>query len=502
MIDYLTKRPMLLCGIICGLVAVLGYYLSITLLIFGILSVILIAYLLIKRRNPVLIFVLILIVIMVLNAVFTYSRVDKTLNYTDKTLRLTFVVCDIGHESADYNKAEVEIKNGVDAIKDKRVSVIYYDHMQVGKTYTADIKFREIDDEYKLMNYSNDIFFSGYLSNIKLEDGREDTVLIYTEKLRNYIRKTVFKYLRYDEAATLCALLFGDNSYFTDEFYGNVKAAGVSHVMVVSGMHLAVIVGFFTRHLNRFTFTKYIKAICIVGVVLFLTALCGFTMSMLRAGITYLFIAVSLLADRKNTPANTLGAAFTLILISSPFAIFNVAFQLSMLSTFGILAVAMPITDYLEQNDIIKSGVLKAIVFSAILSLSAFVMTLPVCIYIFGYVSVVGIITNLLISNVVTITICTAIIALILSPFSHFITALVMMPCYGMLKYTNFVINFFGNLPCATVSLPRYSVFFAIFLIILVFWILIACKNRRDVLKLEEVRSKIIKESGKRVKWQ
>ena len=51
-------------------------------------------------------------------------------------------------------------------------------------------------------------------------------------------------------------------------------------------------------------------------------------MSILRAGITYLFFAVSVAIGRDRDSVNILGAALTLILIFSPFAVFSVALQL------------------------------------------------------------------------------------------------------------------------------------------------------------------------------
>ena len=224
----------------------------------------------------------------------------------------------------------------------------------MGKYYRGDIKFREITDEYKLIDYSEEVFFSGILKEISEIPDKEDWVLSTAQEIRNFIKETAFRYLGYEEASTLCAVLFGDRSFFTNEFYGNVKGAGVSHVMVVSGMHLAVIVSFFTKFLDLFTYNRYVKAVCIFAVVILLTVLCGFTVSMQRAGITYILFGISLLLERKNTPANTLGAAVSIILIASPFTIFNVAFQLSVLSTFGILAVALPVIDYIESYELIK----------------------------------------------------------------------------------------------------------------------------------------------------
>ena len=185
----------------------------------------------------------------------------------------------------------------------------------------------------------------------------------------------------------MLALLTGDRSYFSDTFYNNVKAAGVAHVMVVSGMHLAVIVSFLTYFLNKLFYNRYLKAFIIFITVIAIFAVCGFTMSMLRAGITYILIALALLLNRQSKSENNLGTAVSVILLFNPLIVFNVAFQLSVLSTFGILVVAIPIIEFITQNKIIKLRPLSALTSSAIISVSALLFTLPVTILVFGYVS-------------------------------------------------------------------------------------------------------------------
>ena len=67
--------------------------------------------------------------------------------------------------------------------------------------------------------------------------------------------------MEYDEAATVAAITIGDRSYFSDEFYSNIKKAGVSHVMVVSGMHLSVIVGLTAFFIKKHFYNKCLRAI-------------------------------------------------------------------------------------------------------------------------------------------------------------------------------------------------------------------------------------------------
>ena len=69
-------------------------------------------------------------------------------------------------------------------------------------------------------------------------------------------------------------------------------------------------------------------------------------------------------------------------------------------------------------------------------------MTLPVVIYVFGYVSTVGVITNIFISMPASFCLSLAVVSLILSPFLPFAASVIMDICDIVARYMNFVINY------------------------------------------------------------
>ena len=278
------------------------------------------------------------------------------------------------------------------------------------------------------------------------------------------VAKTVFANMSEDSAATVCALVSGDRSYLEDRFYDNIKASGVAHVMVVSGMHLSIIVSLALKFIEKTFYRPYFRAFIMFCTVIIMCAVCGFTNSILRAGITYIIMALGLLLNRPYSGENALGGAVTFILISSPFTVFNVGFQLSVLSTLGILAVALPICKHLD----IRKKIPKYIIETTILSLSAMLLTLPVTIYVFGYVSNVSVITNLLISFPVTVILSVSVVALILSLILPFMSSTLLgFVDYGV-GYINFVINYLGSRSFATIRLPEWAVFVAVLVILVV----------------------------------
>ena len=497
MLDYLRKRPMIIAAVGCILSAVCGFYFKSALFLCLILSIFVGIWCIAKKKSKA-VTVVVLILIMNISTVYELWQISSLskLENTTRTAEICFEKTDF--QKNNYCISEFEVIGG-DIPNGTRLSLSHTPfYCETGEIIKAQIRLEALSEDYRVSQFSDGIYLSGKIEAFSRTEYK-DEVLGMVEGLRNYIRKWLFSNMSYESAATVSALVFGDKGYFSDEFDKNVRASGVAHVMVVSGMHLSVIVTLILRITERFVYNAKLKAGIMLLSVLLLSAVCGFTKSILRAGITYVVMALGILLKRSYTPENALGTAVTFILISSPFVIFNVSFQLSVLSTFGILAVALPICGYFKGN---LKGVLKSAFNIAVLSLSAMLMTLPVVIYVFGEVSTVGVITNLLIGVPASFCLSIAVTALILSPFLPFMAGSLLSICDIAVRYVNDVINFMGSLGFSAVTVGKWAVAVSVILIILCLQLMLACKVRKSMLKLEAMNRKIISERGSKSKWQ
>ncbi len=497
--DFLEKRPMLSGAVIASVISVIALYAERALFVICMAFIGLIFIMIYKNVKGELIFSAICILAVAVSSVFVMAEIKQTEDYDNLLCSGEFVVTDTPTDHGTFYSATLETVSADALDKGERLTVTYNKgEMYFSQRIKAQVSVSSLkNNEFKSSWYSDKVFLSGYVKEFS-PSSQNEMVLSLVDMVRQYIKLKIFEFYKPSEAATMMALITGDKSYFSDSFYSNVKSAGVAHVMVVSGMHLSVIVEMFLYLTNKLFYNRYLKALIIFIVTVTVMAVCGFTMSILRAGITYILLAVALILNRENTPVNTLGCAVTIILISNPLAIFSVAFLLSVLSTFAILAVALPVTEYLSEKEIIKSKALLSVVSTVLISLCALVFTAPVAVYVFGYISNVSLVTNLLIGLATS----TALILCILAFVVTFAESLLFSVSQIIVTYINWVINYFGSLSFATTNLPKYSAFIFAAVIIIVLWILLACKKRQDVLKLKEIRIKKYKERGKRFRWQ
>ena len=502
MIDYLKRRPMLLCGLCTSALCVIGFYSRAAIFFLGLMLIFFFSFLLRKGICPVYIFVVFMLVATSVSVLTVYNKIDEVSCLDGVTVKGDFAVVEAPVNHGEYYSAVVKALD-CDGLKDGTRVMVFCNEgtFEYGDKIDATIELSKISDKYRASDYADKIYITGNMNGVTVYMGEGGFVISRVNMLRRYIVDTLFSNMDYKEAATVTALTIGDRSYLSDGFYANLKAAGVSHLMVVSGLHLAIIVSLVSKLIEKVVYNRYLKAITVLLTVLFMAALCGFTKSIIRAGLCYIIYAMSIVLKRDNTPENTLGAAVTLILIAEPFAILSVSFQLSVLATLGITAAALPVTKYLKEN-VFKNTMLIYIADLAIVTLSALLFTLPVTVWVFGYVSTVAVIANILVAYAVTFALNFAVAGLIFYYIFPLGGQILLVSASLVTRYVNFVINMLGSLPIAAVSLNDYGFIFALLLLFSVIFVLFACKHRRDMLKLKIMHEKIISEGGGKLKWQ
>lgn len=498
MIKILKDRPMLLAAAGMILICLQSYACERSLWVTAVVLAGLFAVGLYRRTRVALLAVTVLLLVGELAAVGNQAKLQRAENLSGQEISMQAVYHSCNYRAGTYMISTVEVMQCSQLPQGTKISLLSDEKdFTPGDGLTLTVKLEKLSGSFRRSTLSQCVSLSGEAKRM-VANGQQDKVLRLGERTRNYIRKTLFANLGYPRAATMCALVTGDKSFFSDSFYTRVKSAGVAHVMVVSGMHLSILVSLLLKLCEKILYHPLARASVMVGAVAFMWLICGFSPSILRAGITYFIMAAGLAFGRDYCAENALGAAVTALLIFEPFMVFSAQFQLSCASTFGILGLALPLMRYLKSREWVRSRTAEAVIGSVAISLSAFVCTLPICISLFGYVSVVGIATNLLISLPVTVCLSVCLCALAVSVVFPAAAGVLFAGVDVLAGYINGVINLLGGLSFSTVRLPSYTAVPALGLILVLFWGMCSCKKRLDMIKLKELRRKVLDEGGKR----
>ncbi|MGJ8687411.1 MAG: DNA internalization-related competence protein ComEC/Rec2, partial [Spongiibacteraceae bacterium] len=169
---------------------------------------------------------------------------------------------------------------------------------------------------------------SGALLNL-----RDRIVARYSTLLQNY-----------SQAGLMKALLFAERSDVSQESWQLFRQTGTSHLMAISGMHIAIVLGWglilgrLFMLATRGRVTAQVAGLLIGGLMaVAYAALAGFSLPTQRALIMALVAVLFVLLRREISPWLGIQAALLAVLIADPLAAHNAGFFLS----FGAVAVLL-----------------------------------------------------------------------------------------------------------------------------------------------------------------
>jgi len=303
--------------------------------------------------------------------------------------------------------------------------------------------------DFKHWLASQNIYMQTFLNQkqiLKTKNNIGNPVIKFALDLREKQIEKYRKLLKNEEAfAVASTLILGYRADLSKETLAAYSKTGTIHALSVSGSHVAIIffvLDFMLLFLDRRKGTKILKFILICSLIWAYALITGLSPSVVRSAIMItIFIVAKTFAKNKNG-YNTLAFAAFCQLVYNPFLIWDVGFQLSYISVFGLIYLQPKIYKhiYIKNNWVNKIWELIA------LSLAAQLVTFPLCIYYFHQFPVYFLLGNLFISIPLILIMILGIAVLIpfvdkLSPIFEWI-----------IVSTNNTLKWIADLPYSTLS--------------------------------------------------
>ena len=259
-------------------------------------------------------------------------------------------------------------------------------------------------------------------------------------------------------SSIVTALLIGDQRRIPRDLADAYTRAGVNHILSISGFHIGIIAAFITVFviwfLTRFEYpalrwnVRRIAVLIAVPAMVAYLFLTGSAPATSRSVIMLIVFAVALFSERERDSINTLlFAAFFLVAINPP-TLFDVSFQLSFISLWGIL-VAVPLI--MKSTAAVHSPWLRSMIQFVAASAAASCVTLLPVLFIFKVASLNGILTNFLIVPLLGYgAVLAGFIALPLMMLFPSSAPLLLMPAAALVAISNRFIMWCTTLPVLT----------------------------------------------------
>lgn len=175
------------------------------------------------------------------------------------------------------------------------------------------------------------------------------------------------------------ALLIGYKDDLDKSLVRSYTNTGVVHIIAISGLHLGLIyflLSWITKPLTRKKMS-WLRPLLIISFLWIFSLMAGAQPSILRSALMFSCIALGELFSRKTSVYNSLSISAFIIICINPFALWDVGFQLSYSAVLSILIFMKPVYNllYIENKLIDSIWKLNAI------TISAQILTVPLCIY-------------------------------------------------------------------------------------------------------------------------
>ena len=303
-----------------------------------------------------------------------------------------------------------------------------------------------------------------------------------------------------EEAGILEAMLFGEKSELSGDIKELYQAAGISHVLVISGLHISLLALAVAGILRRLGFPMPVWVMLSVGVLAGYGILIGQPTTAVRALLMFFVLQGARLLGRSYDLLSALAFSGILMLLDNPDLILDGGCRLSFCAVIGVGWYVS------EKNKIFRSIGEKekrknrgkggkgsnagAILENIRAGWYLWLFTLPVMLDTFYQVSVVGILWNLVAIPLLPVIIASGGLGVVLAGWNIFLGSLAGSPAYGMLQLYQEIGNISEKLPVGmwTPGQPSKPViagyYLVIFLLVLVEKQLIKREKRWKIRKI------------------
>lgn len=286
--------------------------------------------------------------------------------------------------------------------------------------------------------------YGSYQGRISYADyevlGRTDSLI---ENYRHKFIADTYSVLPEPQASLGLGFLAGFRSLLPDDLEDNLSTTGLTHIVAVSGYNTTILASAVQTLLAKRGSRKQV-VFATLGLLLIFMSITGAAPSIVRASVVSGLSLIAWYFGRRFRPSVLLLVSAAATAYMSPLYLwYGLGWWLSFLAFFGVLIVAPLISKRFFKN---KPGVLTQ---TALETTSAQLMTLPLIIWIFGKVSAIALLANLLVLPVIPLAMLTTFVAGTLAMTGMALAGIVAWPARFVLSYITDVINLLAKIPWA-----------------------------------------------------
>jgi len=236
-----------------------------------------------------------------------------------------------------------------------------------------DTNYYKNEGNFNYRNYLKKDNIYGNLKVSKIEIVKKNNNII--NNLNIQIKEKIKNNYSNQTANFIETIILGDKTNLLDTVKEEFSNSGLSHLLAISGMHIAIIILISNAILDHIIKNYKIKNILLLLIIIIYATIINLSSSSARAIIMAILHIISKLIYKKDNFLVNISLASLILLIINPYNLIDSGFQLSFIASLGIVII-LPKIEELE----IKNKILKYIYVSLLVSISANILILPIII--------------------------------------------------------------------------------------------------------------------------
>lgn len=316
-----------------------------------------------------------------------------------------------------------------------------------GDGFSASVRFKEGQSPY-----ANHLSMQLYIQEMIGIDSAAHPLLHAAYTARQYVISRIRYWLPGDEGAVAATVITGDKTQLPTALRLTFNRAGVSHILVVSGLHITLIISLLFALIQRLRLGRIVQLILLLVIIAACILFYGPRPSVLRACIMSALLYSGGILLRRSDAVTSLAVAAVIILFIRPTAILEASFLLSFGCCVALTVVYPALQKILDERFEQRGGagrVLGKLLKTLALPATISAVTFPLLVLFGMPVSLVSPLTNLLDVPLVPVLIVLSFFACI--PVT-FIGGLASLAAGLIVKIILAVSEFFASLPFSSVE--------------------------------------------------
>ncbi len=335
------------------------------------------------------------------------------------------------------------------------------DNYEVGDIIIVSGTFNELSGNHvpELFNYAKYGKYIGLVGSIKVDSIEKIGKKISIEHVQDRCIKYYDKYYSSEVSAYLKALVLGDKSSLDKTIINNINSLGISHLFVVSGLHVTLILGMIKILIQKIVKNTKIEIFITLIILVIYVLMTNLLISVIRVVLGYIFGNLNKKYNLKLTTLDIISIETIIPLLLYPYYIFQSSFILSFSLTYALVI----------GRNILKSKNYFKNLF--IMSIYCQIISLPLAYNFSNEFNLLSVIFNLFFVPFVSY---------IMLPFSIITTILPFLNKIYLLLITCFekTVTFSDNISIY-VNIPKISIIYLLVFILLIYYLFKMIEERK-----------------------